>query len=53
MLNVKFTDVQKNISATAPNKKEAYEKLKAFKDKNEKLKATYVAKGQEKAQIVI
>ncbi len=51
MLNINLNNVRSNISASANNKKEAYEKLKSFKEKNEQLKAVYVAKGQKQVKI--
>ena len=51
MLNINLNSVRSNIVANANNKKEAYEKLKSFKEKNEQLKAVYVAKGQKQIKI--
>ncbi len=53
MININLNSVKNNIQASDGSKKLAYEKLKAFKEKNEQLKATYFAKGQEKIKIVI
>jgi|JI61114C2RNA_FD_contig_31_4797356_length_446_multi_2_in_0_out_0_2 hypothetical protein len=53
MLNINLKNVKKNVSSSSTSKKAAYEKLKVFKEKNEKLKAAYVAKGLDKVKIVL
>jgi hypothetical protein len=53
MLNIKLSQVKNNISSDSDSKNKAYEKLKSFREKNEQLKATYVAKGIKEVKIVI
>lgn len=53
MLNINLNQVKNNVSSNEESKKVAYEKLKSFREKNEQLKATFVAKGVKKVKIVI
>jgi hypothetical protein len=53
MLNINFNSVKHNITASASNKKAAYDKLRSFKQKNELLNAKFVAKGQQPIKIVL